>query len=291
MISMDYDITTNIREHIAIRNSFNELAKDTFGIDFEPWYQKGFWTDAYQPFVIVENDQVVSNISASHLEFCIEGKTYSALQIGTVMTRAAYKNKGYAKALMHHILELYKGYDIVYLFSNKDAKGFYEKLGFKVNEESHYIWHKTFMPTVSIIRPLSMDKPKDRTMLLEYTDLRFKNPHFDVRGAKGIVAFYATTAYAEQVFYLESVDAIVIGKIEDRKLLLYDVISKTIPDMHQVITCFIDEPIDEVHFYYTPEFDDPELIRKPNLDEDSTFYIRTKKELDFNVSYPITAHA
>jgi hypothetical protein len=36
--------SNDIKKNDVLRSSFNQLATDTFGIDFEVWYQKGYWT-------------------------------------------------------------------------------------------------------------------------------------------------------------------------------------------------------------------------------------------------------
>lgn len=37
------------KDNEYLRNSFNQLASNTFGIEFESWYQHGYWTEKYQP--------------------------------------------------------------------------------------------------------------------------------------------------------------------------------------------------------------------------------------------------
>lgn len=46
------EIIKDYRDHMGLRHSFNELAGRTFGLDFENWYQNGFWGDAYNPISI-----------------------------------------------------------------------------------------------------------------------------------------------------------------------------------------------------------------------------------------------
>lgn len=45
----------NYKENEALRLSFNGLAGKTFGLDFEDWYQNGFWKENYIPYSIVED--------------------------------------------------------------------------------------------------------------------------------------------------------------------------------------------------------------------------------------------
>lgn len=66
------------REDAALRAAFNRLAADTFALDFEPWYQRGFWTDAYQPHTLFGNGRAAANVSASELHFRLARGRFTA---------------------------------------------------------------------------------------------------------------------------------------------------------------------------------------------------------------------
>ena len=84
-------IVKNYRNDNLLRRSFNELAKQVFGIDFEPWYQKGYWTDNYQPYSITEENRVVANVSVNRTNMLYNGKKMNLIQLGTVMTASEYR--------------------------------------------------------------------------------------------------------------------------------------------------------------------------------------------------------
>ena len=50
-----YRMVKGYRDNDLLRGSFNELAKETFGLNFEDWYQNGFWSDSYEPYSVVED--------------------------------------------------------------------------------------------------------------------------------------------------------------------------------------------------------------------------------------------
>lgn len=52
------EIIKNYRDNAVLRYSFNTLAEETFGLDFEAWYQNGFWGDDYNPYSIVKDDKL-----------------------------------------------------------------------------------------------------------------------------------------------------------------------------------------------------------------------------------------
>ena len=47
---MNTQIIKSYRNQDTLRHSFNALAGKTFeGLNFEPWYQNGYWSDSYNP--------------------------------------------------------------------------------------------------------------------------------------------------------------------------------------------------------------------------------------------------
>ncbi|MDA3847345.1 MAG: GNAT family N-acetyltransferase [Vallitaleaceae bacterium] len=288
---MGYELVTNYREDQNLRASFNALAKETFGINFDKWYELGLWTDVYKPYSLVLDGHIIANVSVNELKFSIGGQSYSALQIGTVMTKMANRGQGLGKRLMNYVLDLYKGYDIIYLFSNKDAIGFYEQFEFQVYEQSAYVLKKAYVPRSCVTTHLSIDNPVHRDMIVSYSDQRYPNELFEVRKASGITAFYATNVFPDNLYYIELIDAIIIASTEDGVLYLHDLIARTKVDMDEVIPLLINQPVKEVRFAYTPDFRDDKLVKVPYVDEDSTFFIKTKKDIILNERYPITAMA
>ena len=56
----DITIVKNIRDDAALRGSFNSLAEKTFGLNFENWYQNGYWKDNYIPYAAILEGQVIA---------------------------------------------------------------------------------------------------------------------------------------------------------------------------------------------------------------------------------------
>lgn len=79
---MDYKIISNYQKDKALRDSFNELSKKIFGLDFENWYQSGFWTDKYIPYSILANNRIASNVSVNLCNFILTGKKYDLFNLG-----------------------------------------------------------------------------------------------------------------------------------------------------------------------------------------------------------------
>ena len=69
----DIKIIKNIRDDAALRSSFNRLAEKTFGLNFENWYQNGYWKDNYIPYTAVLEGQVIANVSVNPMTFSENG--------------------------------------------------------------------------------------------------------------------------------------------------------------------------------------------------------------------------
>ena len=76
-----YKINKYYRDNDILRKSFNELAKDTFCLDFEDWYQNGYWKDNYIPYSVTDNDRVVANASVNIMDFFYLQMTVSLISI------------------------------------------------------------------------------------------------------------------------------------------------------------------------------------------------------------------
>ena len=129
------EIVKHYRNNSALRASFNELARKTFGIDFEPWYQRGFWTDRYDPYSVVENGRIIANVSVNHMDMRILGERKRLIQLGTVMTDPQYRNRGLIRMLMEQIQQEFADADGMFLFANDSVLEFYPKFGFRKGTE------------------------------------------------------------------------------------------------------------------------------------------------------------
>ena len=71
-------ISTATRDDADFRQMFFKLALDTFDIDFEPWYNSGYWSDSYVCHSHFEQRQMVANVSVHRLDLIFGGKRLAA---------------------------------------------------------------------------------------------------------------------------------------------------------------------------------------------------------------------
>ena len=104
-----YEIKKDYRDDTLLRQSFNELAKNTFSLDFEDWYQNGLWTNRYNPHSIVKDGEVIANVSVNQTNMIFDGEIKHFLQLGTVMTKEDFRRQGLIREIMEAIDADYSG--------------------------------------------------------------------------------------------------------------------------------------------------------------------------------------
>lgn len=265
------------KDNEHIRASFNRLAKETFGIDFESWYARGFWNDRYICYSMLDGDRVIANISMSKLSICIEGKTYEAIQIGTVMTHPDYRKQGLARQLMEAIYRDYdERCDFYYLFGNDFAYDFYRKLGFSPSQEHTFTmaYHNHEKPSGGM-RQLHINQPEDLALIMRLTKNKaYIDKSFGIKDEQALLLFYMLYVYTDDIFYLEDKDTIVMYKIEDGVLVLIDVISENQVPVDSLLPYIATEDVKQVEFMFTPNIDTTSMVVKALEKEDSTTMFR-----------------
>lgn len=246
-----YTFIKDYKNDEKYRLSFNNLAQKTFGIDFESWYQQGFWNDNYVCYSYLEQDEIVSNVSLSTMKLVIDGKLQKAIQIGTVMTNPEHRRQGLAYELLGKILQDYsEEYDMFFLAADDEAVPLYKKCGFKYREENKYIidvskYNKIETP----LKPFYM-KPKE---LIE--SKKQSQPLSNVLSAvedEHVLMFYYTLGFKESI-YRPVKDVHAIFDIEGDTLNLYDILSPRKVKLQELIEQIIPEHVKRVFCHFTPD--------------------------------------
>ena len=73
-------VIKNYRDNAALRASFNALAEETFGLNFENWYTLGYWGDNYAPYSVLEDGKIVANVSVNRMDMVLEGRRRHLVQ-------------------------------------------------------------------------------------------------------------------------------------------------------------------------------------------------------------------
>ncbi|MCT8138116.1 GNAT family N-acetyltransferase [Anaerobacillus sp. CMMVII] len=280
------------KHHEQYRASFNELAKSTFQIDFEPWYQQGFWNDRYICYSYLDNDKIVANVSISKMQMVIEGVKKHAIQIGTVMTHPDYQKQGLAGSLMNKVIaEHEQENDLFFLFADEDVhNNFYKKYGF------HQVHESTFSISVQstdhTYKSQKLSFEGDKQMIFDYYAKKNSSHNFDIEKGEHVLGFYSIYGFGNSVYYIEELDAVVIYQRKAKKLHIYGVFSDQQILLHDLLTYISTNETTEVVFYYTPDFKDLHSKGTRILTTDDLFLVRTASvKFPEYFKFPLIAHA
>lgn len=287
---LNYRIEKNYRDNDQLRNSFNELAEETFGINFETWYENGFWKEKYNPHSVVIDGRVVSNISVNLVDCQINGQIKHYIQLGTVMTKKSYRKKGYCRILMEYILHAYESCDGFFLFANDSVLDFYPKFGFQ--EAKEYRFYIDINHNLNdYAEPVPMKTKQDWMNFLKEKNQRVSNGIVRL-DADGLMMFYLTQFMQNNVYFIKQLDAYVIAEKDNDSLILYDVFSKAPVDITSICNSF-GNSVNKVVFAFVPQ--DTRFIKQYEYKEDdTTFFVRgdnLMQDMGTIFSFPEIVHA
>jgi len=236
----NYHLINDYKDNQKYRESFNELAKLVFGLDFSQWYEKGCWNDQYSCYSYVDGEKVIANASISKMTVVVNGKHYKAIQVGTVMTHPDYRHKGLAKKIMNVIIDKYeKQYEFIYLFANETVLDFYPKFGFSHVQESRYFINADGLQGKSniTIRKLDVENINDVSLLKMFAKERIPlSSVLDVKENESLLMFYFLIAFPNSIYFIEDKDVIVLFEKEGEELHLFDVVSRSEIDVIEVLS-------------------------------------------------------
>ncbi|MGN0479781.1 MAG: GNAT family N-acetyltransferase [Hominenteromicrobium sp.] len=284
-------IVKNYRDDAALRGSFNALAIRTFGIDFEDWYRNGYWTDKYNPYSVVIDGKVVSNVSVNTTDFEIGGQRKRYIQLGTVMTDKAYRNRGFVRQIMAEIFRDCAGKaDGIYLFANNDVLSFYPKFGFRTAKQYEYV--KTLeTPGEALFAPVPMENKADWDKLEDKIKTGCAQSAFELAGNSELNMFYVSKYMRENVFYSAALDAYAIAETDGGTLTLDMVISDKPQDLNRIASGFSGE-VREVLLGFTPK-DTAGFVCREMDQDDRTLHVWGDMEIieEKKLMFPLLAHA
>lgn len=213
------------------RAMLNDLTRKTFWFDFENWVKGGYYTGEYIPYSLAEGDRLISNISANIMTFSQNGARRNYIQLGTVMTDEAYRNKGLARSLMERVLSRYESEcDGIYLFGNLDALDFYRKMGFSEMCEYRYTLKEDIERCGTPFKQISQSARGQYESAVRNSAV---NSAFEQINKFGLQMFY--TAGLDNVYYAQYIDCYAVIERECNALTISSIISTKRVRLNEVI--------------------------------------------------------
>lgn len=228
------ELIYNYMKNDEYRHKLNDLTKKTFGFSFESWVTEGYFEGDYTPYSYLENGKIICNVSANRMDFLQNGIEKHFIQIGTVMTDEAYRHQGLAGKLLRYVVEQYEGKcDGIYLFGDLSALGFYEKAGFRQENEYRYWLKDDLLPTDGEMGFVPLQESRRAQYLATvrhgavYSALEQTNKF-------GLQLFY--TASLENVYYHPGLRCFVVLEKDGETLVLQSVICEEKHPLQTIIS-------------------------------------------------------
>lgn len=287
---MDYEIICGYRKNDELRASFNKLAEKTFGLNFEGWYQSGYWNDKYIPYSVVSGGDVIANVSVNIINCNVKGRDRHYIQLGTVMTDEAYRNQGLSRRLMERIMSDYSDADGIFLFANDEVLNFYPKFGFRKADEYR------FRTTISTDKEVSVTQVPMKNEE-DFSDfINTKRTHSSCSPVKtdtdDLLMFYLTQFMQECVYKINDRDIYVIAEQDGDSMTVFDILSDEAVDPVEVCECF-GSKIKNVSFGFIPE-NSTKLEMYLHKEDDTTFFVlgdTITNDMPDILSFPALVHA
>lgn len=299
---MIYNYSTAVKNNDTLRESFNELTRQTFGFDFTGWYEAGHWGDLYLPHVLLDGNKVISNVSVNFMQFDIGGTIKNYIQLGTVMTDSSYRNQGLNREIMECILDKYADKtDGFYLFGNDDVLKYYPKFGFKPSKEYEYYMPYENNENINsyAIEKIDISNQEQCERLYDSIKKYSINPNkpnqndgMYMSENLGLFQFWIAAGYGDQIYYLPELEIYVIAALNENTLHVHQIFGKEAVDFTHLAKSF-GKRINEIVLGYTPARKEQFEVRE-HKEEDCTLFILgndLERIVRDKMMFPLLSHA
>ncbi|WP_373076637.1 GNAT family N-acetyltransferase [Fusobacterium varium] len=289
---MKYKLVKQIRDIKVLRRSFIKLAEEVFDLSFENWYQNGFWTDKYIPYVLIENGRkVVANVSVNIIDTVWENTSKCYIQLGTVMTDPEYRNRGFSSQLIREIIsEWREKCDAIYLFANSKVLNFYPKFGFI--KAAEYQYSLPFSAMKREFRKLEMSNSEDNFILKKYYERSNPFSAFPMNNNYELLMFYCSSFMKEHIYYSKKYDTVCIAIKNEDILTCFDIFGSDNYSMEEIIFSIGFEGVKQVVLGFTPK-ECKNYCGTKIKNDDTLFVLNSKENLFINnkLMFPLLSHA
>ena len=287
---MQYEIISNYHKNDSLRKLFNELSVKTFGLDFENWYQSGYWNDKYIPYSVLADGKIISNVSVNIIACTVCGRERHYIQLGTIMTDEEYRNRGFSRILMEKVISDHHDCDGIFLYANDSVTDFYPKFGFRKADEFRF---RTSVSagTDAGVKQIPMNDSSDFAEFINAKKaLVSRSPV--ITDTDDLTMFYLTQFMRECVYKLSDRNCYVIAEKDGDTLTVYDILSDGPIDPKEICSLFGSE-IKNAEFAFIPE-NSSSLEKYQYQEEDTTFFVMGETliaDLPDIMSFPALVHA
>ena len=234
------------------QQKLNHLLKDIF-LDFQFWYDLNLWDQQYESYSIMQNDEIVSNISVFKTQIMLQHQIYPALSIGSVATKDDYRGKGYSKLLMEHILTKYDKVPM-YLSANDSVIDFYPRFGFRRIHDKQPVYEVMLDNSNKIPCKLSFNDDK---VFYYVKNQQMFSKKFDCLNTQSINMFHIHLGYLKEFIYeLPEIKTMIIAEQEEATLKLIGAFSAQPIQFSELLENLPFVNVKRIEFGFTPPWSD-----------------------------------
>ncbi|MCL2235943.1 MAG: GNAT family N-acetyltransferase [Defluviitaleaceae bacterium] len=272
----EYEFIKSSIEDNPYRESYFDLVKKVFGLDFTIWYKSGFCDDSFVTYTLFCDGAAVATAGVVVNDFVFEGNPKRFAQISTVATDPEYRGMGLSNFLVERVLDDWReNCDCIYLYANDSVTEFYPKFGFIPADE--FMYSRPLTKTGGDFRKLNLSCQEDAALLAH--KLEKPNPFSKLAlvGGIGITMFHCFTFLRDSIYYIEEHDAVIIADQDEEEMFCYDVYANNDCRLEDLLGIIAEEGTVEVALGFTPKSSEGYTVTE--LEEgNSTLFVLEGKE-------------
>lgn len=277
----------------SARASFKDYAKTVFGLDFSRWEDRGLWDEQYQAFSAFDGGKCVASMCVYPCEARLEGKKQKWAQLLTVGTLPEYRERGIQRRLwkMAHKW-ICKHCKLTFLFTEADAAGFYESLGFeRVEERFDVVANPNALPaTGAHFAKVDVENDTEFAILKRLARerapvsgrLSFKCPN--------LLLFMFLYRYKDKTYYSEDLDAVIVAENTAGRLRIHDIVAAKMPGLDDIKAFLGGFTEQEIEFLFPTDRLGVETIGKGRV-EDDLLFVSGDLPLEGDIIFPYSIRA
>ncbi len=270
----------------VLSNAFFNLQEEIYPwLDLRSALRTTRMADFMTPFGIFHEAKAISILNVTEMDLILNGRPRKAIQIGTVATDVEYRNLGFSKQLINHVITEYeKTKDLVFLFGNDQVLGFYPKFGFQSFNESKFVM--AICSDVTKLRALKLTVERDRDLFQSILDISTPiSSRFNATDAVWLRKYYCENVFQNHLYFDETHRLILVVTSQEREVTVHDVLGAKLPLSYFEDFCW--EGCETLKLNFTPDCLASDFQVQQNQCEDGQLMIYSKEKLQITAPFKV----
>ncbi len=195
------------------------------------------WHAVSTPFVHFEAETAIAHVGVIAVPLVVAGEAVEMAGIHAVCTRPAYRGRGFSRALMEQALA-YCDARFPAAFLTTEEPELYTRYGFRLIPQQLFVSEIEPRVAEAVTRQLRLDDAADRALLERL--LATRSAVSQVLGTREPGWLFKINVslwhvIADHIHYLEELDCVVVYRIEQGTLRIYDLVAAELPPLAELV--------------------------------------------------------